>query len=84
MTECQVTKGLIWARKSVLLSMSEVQPQQIEHLKQMLVEYHSRHANERGPIPTCKEPICVEIKLALEYLVEKHSPHIDLRGFEDR
>ena len=64
--------------------MPNVEPNQIEHLKQMLVEYHSHHAKEWGPIPTCKEAICVEVKLALEYLVEKHSVHTDLRGFQDR
>jgi len=64
--------------------MPNVEPNQIERLKHMLVEYHSHHAKEWGPIPTCKESICLEVKLALEYLVEKHSVHTDLRGFQDR
>ena len=76
-------EGLIWKRKQAR-SMRTIEPKEIEHLKQMLVEYHSGHAQEHGPIPTCKEPTCVETKLALGYLAEKHSPQIDLRGFEDR
>jgi hypothetical protein len=64
--------------------MPNLGPQQIEQLKGMLVEYHSKHEKEYGAIPTCKEPTCVETKLALEYLVARHSPQTDLRGFEHR
>src|SRR4051812_47008456 len=75
---------VIWKAQGSACSMPNVEPNHIEHLKHMLVEYHSHHAREYGPIPACKESVCVEAKLALEYLVEKHSPHTDLRGFQDR
>jgi len=64
--------------------MADVQPQEIEQLKRMLVDYHAQHARERGPIPTCKDATCVETKLGLQYLAQNSSSPIDLREFENR
>jgi hypothetical protein len=51
--------------------MANVQPQEIDHLKQLLSEHHSRHEREHGAMERCHEPVCVEAKLGLRYLSGK-------------
>jgi hypothetical protein len=53
--------------------MSNVQPQQIRELKELLLQYHSRHQREQGPMETCQESTCVEAKQGLRYL-DPNSP----------
>jgi len=48
--------------------MSNVQPRQLQELKQLLLQYHSSHQSERGPMEGCQEATCVEAKMGLQYL----------------
>jgi hypothetical protein len=48
--------------------MSNVQPGQLQELKQLLLQYHSGHQNEQGPMESCQEATCVEAKQGLQYL----------------
>jgi hypothetical protein len=57
--------------------MASLHPQEIEHLKHLLSEHHSRHEREHGSVDRCQDPSCVEAKMGLSYLGSKIAPPQD-------
>jgi hypothetical protein len=49
-------------------SMLKITPQEIAQLEQWHQQYHARHADQFGPMESCTQVKCVELKLGIAWL----------------
>ena len=47
---------------------SDIKKEEITALEQELSEYHTRHADQFGPLDLCQETKCLETKAAIQWL----------------
>jgi hypothetical protein len=50
------------------IDMTQVTQQQVQELTAELQQFHSTHASVYGPMETCKQETCVEIKEGIDWL----------------